>query len=88
MVKWNFFKRSEVSSNLHFYEVIFSDDVVFGVTAETGQKAEELVCDEVYHDQTIPGIPVVNELDFKEIKKKYTGASFKKVLQKGIWYIS
>ena len=86
---WNVFKKREMDSTpLHTYLVDYKEGTVFGVTAETPMAAEEMVNEDVFHNQTIPGIPEVRPLDMKEIKKSYPTISPKTVRQKGIWFPS
>lgn len=62
--------------------------MVFGVTAESAQKAEELIFEEVFHNQTIPRFPSTEAMDLRQVKRLFPEVSLKNVSQKGIWYLS
>ena len=85
---WNAFKKQKPQNNLSFFQVIYQKDMVFGVTAESVNEAEELVCEEIFHNQTIPGLPTIEVLNIDQVKNKFTKVSLKKLKQKGIWHPS
>ena len=86
MAFWDIFKKSEPQNKLLFFQLVYQGEMVFGVTAESESEAEELVCEEIFHNQTIPGTPVIEVLSVDQVKNKFTKVSLRKVRQKGIWY--
>ena len=86
MNTWNIFKKGENRSNLRHYEVNYTDFALFGVTAESAIEAEAIVCEEVFNNQTIPGIPEIKEIYKSDIEIKYKLISAKLLEQKGIWF--
>lgn len=86
MAKWNIFRKSKPKNSLLFFQVVFPGDMVFGVTAASVREAEEMVCTEIFHNQTIPGLPSSKTLSKDEVTSKFPNISVKKIKEKGIWY--
>jgi hypothetical protein len=86
MVNLNFLKRTTSQKQLLFFQLDYNLDTTFGVTAASAKEAEEIVCEEIFHNQTIPGFPEIKELSLHEVKKQFKGVALKKVKQKGIWF--
>ena len=86
MFNWSFFKKKKkIDDGLKFFQVSFQDDNIFGVTATNATEAEAIVCEEVFHNQTIPGFPEVSTLTEHQVKK-FKGVSINKAKLKGIWF--
>lgn len=86
MAIWNLFKKSKPGSNLSFFQVTFPDGSLFCVSAASALEAEELVCAEIFHNQTIPGLPEVEALTKAEVKDRFPDLPIKKIREKGIWH--
>ena len=83
---WDFFRPSKPPTGLAYFTVTFAEDQVFGVTAATAQDAEALVCTEIFHDQTIPGLPTVEAIDAKTVRERFPGVASSQLQQVGIWH--
>ena len=76
---WNFFKSK---NRFKVFEINYNNEQIFGVTAINSEEAEAMVCEQVFHNQTIPGIPTIKEVNIKEARKTYKGISTK---TKRVW---
>ena len=86
---WNIFKKPEMPEGLSLFKVTYESNMTFGVTAASATEAEELVCEQIFHNQTIPGTPPeVEELKLSQVKKLFSKVSLQKVLLKGVWFFS
>ncbi len=69
MKTWNIFNKTKPQNDYLFFQIVYQGDMAFGVTAESAHKAEELVCEEIFHNQTILGTPAIEVLDLQSDKK-------------------
>jgi hypothetical protein len=84
---WNW--RSKVAapaSSLGHFRIVYPAGPIFGVTAESARAAEEIVCEEIFHNQTIPGFPEVVPLDIDQALKEFPGIARGKITARGIWF--
>ena len=81
-------KKTKPQNTLSFFRLVYQPDMVFGVTADSAAEAESLMCEQIFHNQTIPGFPKIEVLDLNQVKSKFPGVAMQKVKQKGIWHPS
>ncbi len=81
---WKLFKSE--SSELKFFEIQFGKYNIFGVTAVNAQEAIDTVCEHIFHNQTIPGLPKATELSKKDVFAKYSDIPKSTISKKGIWF--
>ena len=81
-------RKKEPENHLSIFLFTYQGDLVFGVSAESSQEAEAIICEEVFHNQTIPGFPNIVELDREEVRRKFRELNPKNIEEKGIWHQS
>ena len=81
-------RKQEPENHLPLFLFTYPGDLVFGVSAESSKEAEAIICEEVFHNQTIPGFPNIEELSREDVIRKFKEVSPKNIEEKGIWHRS
>jgi hypothetical protein len=74
------------SHTLNLYLITFNNSpYVFGVTATNSEEALQLVYEKVFHNQTIPILPIIEKLTVSEARTNAIKLKVKICKTKGIW---